>query len=439
MQHKPKVVAFLPVKETSERIKNKNTYIFDGDPLFIRKLKQLIACPEIDEVYLDTESHKIRNIAAYLGVKCLHRPQALASNQTDGHSLFAWECAQVEDADIYLQALCTAPFVDEDTIGRAIRDLLQNVDNDSLVAVSTRKDYSWTLNAPNYGFGPIPNSVDLPNSILEAMSLYMVRKPASGKIEKRFGKNPILFKLNVTEDVDINNVQDLELAECIAAGKRAKAFNELRFLSEFISTPTISDCAKDLGLDVSLPPEIKLVSGRKSIGTAKTMSLRAINANDEDGAWLGIYDALDLYDFVRQGDIIAVGTDVPQKAFFGNLNGSLALRAGAVGALIDGTTRDIAALAELGFPAFARRSYYEDIKYHGTLKAIGEPIVIGDRVIQSGDLIFGDENGVVAVPQKYWAELKLKAIESATKELQVRSAVLNNIPARDILKNVGEF
>lgn len=127
------------------------------------------------------------------------------------------------------------------------------------------------------------------------------------------------------------------------------------------------------------------------------------------------------------------------KSFLGNLNKSLALRAGAFDALIDGTTRDIGALNELGFSTFARRGYYEDIKYHGTLNSIGEPIKIGDKLIHSGDIVVGDENGVVCVPQNIWPQLKECAIDSASKELMVRSAVLKNVDARDILKNIGEF
>ena len=434
-----KIVAFVPVKETSERIKNKNLYIFDGDPLFIRKIKQLKNCPLISEVYLDTESDKIRGISKYLDIKHIERPKELASNGTDGHELFSFECSKVPDTDYYIQALCTAPFVDENTISRAIQTLIDNPEYDSLVAVRRRKDYLWKDNLPVYGFGRIPNSIDLPASIIEGMSLYIVKNPKNRNIEKRFTKKTYLFDLNATEDIDINNQEDLTLAENIASGIRANQYSELRFLSEFISTPTISDCAKDLGFEVSLPPEIRILSGRKAIGTAKTMSLRAIEDDDKENAWLGIYDALDLYDFVRHGDVIAVGTNVPQKAFFGNLNGSLALRAGAVGAVIDGTTRDIGALNELGLATFARRGYYEDIKYHGTLNSIGEPIIIGDRIIHSGDIIIGDENGVVSIPKNIWPKLKESAIESASKELMVRSAVLRNVDAREILKNIGEF
>src|SRR5690606_38230884 len=118
-----KIVAFVPAKGSSQRIKNKNLAVLDGEYLFKHKLRQLLKCPQISEVYLDTDSDEIAALAADLPVKRLQRPADLASNATDGHELFAWECAQVE-ADVYIQALCTAPFVTEATVQRAIAALL---------------------------------------------------------------------------------------------------------------------------------------------------------------------------------------------------------------------------------------------------------------------------------------------------------------------------
>ena len=58
-----KIVAFVPAKGESSRIKNKNFAILDGEYLFKRKLRQLLSCPLIDEVILDTESDEIAELA----------------------------------------------------------------------------------------------------------------------------------------------------------------------------------------------------------------------------------------------------------------------------------------------------------------------------------------------------------------------------------------
>src|SRR3954469_9162280 len=188
-----RTVAFVPAKGDSTRIRNKNTVVLDGDYLFKRKLKQLLACPEIDDVYLDTESDRIIELASDLPAKILSRDAKPASNKTDGHELFANECAKV-DADIYIQCLCTSPFMTPETMSRAIKALKDNPKADSLVAVQKRKQYTWVKGRPAYGEGRIPNSVDLPDVVIESMGLYMVRKKKNAKRPKRrFGNNVILF------------------------------------------------------------------------------------------------------------------------------------------------------------------------------------------------------------------------------------------------------
>ncbi|MGZ8281502.1 MAG: cytidylyltransferase domain-containing protein, partial [Allosphingosinicella sp.] len=139
----PRVVAIVPAKGSSERVPDKNMRVLDGEHLFKRKLRQLLDCPLIDEVVLDTDSDLLAALAADLPVTRLKRPAALACNATDGHELFAWGCSQVAPADLYVQCLCTAPFVAADTVGRAIRAMLDAPAADSLVAVSRAKHYLW--------------------------------------------------------------------------------------------------------------------------------------------------------------------------------------------------------------------------------------------------------------------------------------------------------
>ena len=135
------IAAFVPAKGTSERLQNKNLAIVGGEYLFKRKLKQLLGSKYIDEVWLDTESEHIINLAKDLPVKIHRRQATLATNNTDGHQLFQNQAAQSE-ADVVIQALATAPFVCSETIDRAIEKLLPS-DHSSLVAVRREKIYEW--------------------------------------------------------------------------------------------------------------------------------------------------------------------------------------------------------------------------------------------------------------------------------------------------------
>lgn len=431
-----KIVAFVPAKGSSERINNKNLTILDGEYLFKRKLRQLLSCPIINEVYLDTDSEEIANLASDLPVKILKRPSSLSTNKTDGHELFEWECSNVS-ADIYIQSLCTAPFIDEKTIERALKDLLQNPKSDSLVAVSKAKQYLWLENSPSYlNDGRIPNSVDLPTSTIEAMSLYIVRA-SNLPIRKRFGSNPILFEITPQEAVDINWPLDLALGETIAAGLRAQDNLQLSTLRPYLKTAMLSDITRELGMQCTLPHEIAPRGLQRGLlGRAKTLSL--IPADDQNH-WKGIYNALDSYNFIRPGDIIVVENRVPNRAYFGNLNASLAIRAGASGAIIDGVTRDSAEVANLEFPVYSRGHYCRDIKFDGTVNSINMPIKIGDAFIKNNDYIIADHDGVVAIPQENWHQVLKLAWETIEKEQKISEMVAKGTSARSIFEKIGAF
>lgn len=430
-----KTVAFVPAKGHSERIKNKNLAIIDGEHLFRRKLLQLLECSEIDEVYLDTESDEIAALATDLPIKRLVRPKEFATNATDGHELFAYECSQVR-ADLYIQCLCTAPFVDSAAIGRALRALRQDPEADSLVAVQSLKHYTWQDRQPAYGNQRIPNSVDLPSTVVEAMSLYMVKKPGAGTPQRRFGKKPVLFELTPREALDINQPDDLDLAERICAGDRAEINQRLRSLKGHLTSSILADIAKEAGISVVLPPGIRPVSEGRFLGRAKTLELGTVTNGD---SWKGIYNALESYSFIRCGDVIVVSTTVPHRAYFGDLNANLALRAGAIGAVIDGFTRDTPWVRKLDFPVYAHGSYCQDIKYEGTVRAMNKPIRIGGVEIRNGDYIFADPDGVVAIPQHSWPGLIDLAWQAMDKEWRIRLAVARGEEVNQVMACYGPF
>jgi len=138
-----KTVAFLPAKGNSDRIGNKNVRLLDGKPLFLHTLDKLLACDFIDEVCLDTESAEIAAMAAERSCRVLMRDPTLASNATDGNRLFMNQVRQVE-ADIYIQALCTSPFIEPDTMRRGVETLAQpGTAHDSAVLVRKERLYTW--------------------------------------------------------------------------------------------------------------------------------------------------------------------------------------------------------------------------------------------------------------------------------------------------------
>ncbi len=218
-----KVYAFVPAKGTSERVENKNMRYLDGERLYIRALKILLECKEIDEVYLDTELEDMYRLVDYLPIKFMKRDPQLANNKTDGHQMFLNEIKTFPDADIYVQLLCTSPFIKPETIDNAIRELKFGNKYDSAILMRKDKFYFWdNKNRPKYNINHIPNSKDLEETLIESMGLYISKKDVAIKTQRRFGNKPYLIFGQLEESIDVNTPEDLIFAENYAKGLKQK-------------------------------------------------------------------------------------------------------------------------------------------------------------------------------------------------------------------------
>lgn len=436
-----RIVGIVPAKGSSERLPSKNLKILGGEHLFRRKLIQLLESKLISEVWLDTESDEVVKLVGSLPVKILKRDPRLAANSTDGHALFKNECDHIGKADIVVQALCTAPFVEGETIDRALAQLMSYPDRDSLVAVYRRRQYVWKDDRPAYGSGPIPNSISLDPTCIEAMSLYMMKAGSKRFPDYRIGENPILFELAAKETIDIDDYGDFELAQKIANAALLEEAQKFQVLKTSLTTAMIADILKDRGEDGILPHQIKPLSGTKVLGRAKTLKLCRLpeHQSSKSEEWKGIYGALVSYDYIRSGDVIVVSSDVRERAYFGDLNAHLAIRSGAVGAIVDGLTRDIERVQALGFPVFARGAWCNDIKYEGTVEQMNQPVSIDGCFISNRDVILGDQDGVVRIPARIWPQVLEEALHTLRNELNIRIDAMLGCPINDILGKRGTF
>lgn len=430
-----KVVAFLPAKGTSQRIKSKNTRLLDGKPLFLHTLEKLCECDFIDEVYLDSESDEILEYANYLRYKPLKRDPALADNKTDGHKMFYNEVRQVE-ADIYIQILCTSPFIKKSTIKHGIDFLTENEEFDSAILVKRDKQYTWSGNNPNYDRFHIPNSVDLPDTIIETMGLYIVKKDAAHLTKQRFGNKPYMIYAEPIEALDINNPDDFELAENVAKGLNSKEVIWLNHIKHHFNSAIFSDIMDDMGVNSCITGLFPNIGKTKIFGRANTLKIRKL---DEGEDYRGIYDGLKTYEKVRSGEVVIVDNEIGDFAYFGELNANLAIRSGAVGTIVNGVTRDINEVLELGYPVFSKGYSCSDVRRRGTVESHNKPIVINDVRVCPGDLIFGDINGIAVIPRDIEEIVMQRAFEKIRKEKKILEKIGDSICAEEIYETEGEF
>ena len=430
-----KIVAIVPVKGTSERIENKNIRLLDGKPLFLHTIEKLLSCNFLDEVYLDTESEKIIDLVSdYENLKIMKRNPELANNKTDGHKLFMNEVENIE-ADIYVQILCTSPFIKKETIKKGI-DILREKNVDSVVLVKKEKQYLWENGKPLYSTEKIPNSVELPETIIETMGMYIMKKEAALKTRKRYNENVYLLEAEAIEGIDVNYPEEFKLANYIAAGIREEERKLFKNLAYSINSSILSDIADDMGLNVFIGGLELNLKTHKIFGRANTLKLRKIKEGED---YRGIYDAYASYERIVSNDVIVVENECRENAYFGEMNANLALRSGAVAAIIDGVTRDRNEVERINFPTFSEGGIAQDVRKRAVVETINKKISIKGVEISPGDLIYGDRDGIVVIPKKYEKEILKRVVESIEKEKKVLFNITANISTEEILDRVGEF
>ena len=431
-----RVVAFLPAKGSSSRIESKNMKLMDGKPLFLHTLEKLVESNLFDDVYLDTESEDVIEAASEVKCKILRRDASLASNKTDGNKMFMNEVSQVE-ADIYVQILCTSPFINVATIAQGIEQLKASDKFDSAVLIRKERLYMWGETGPSYDVEHIPNSVDLPDTTIETMGLYIVKKEAALKTKRRIGDSPFQLEASALEAIDVNWPEDFLLAELIAAGKRERTRKLLGNIKNHLSSCILSDLLDDLGYPnqviKGLTPNF---SGTKLLGRAKTLKLRKLNEGED---FKGIYDALYSYDTIVPDDIILVENETPEYAYFGELNANLAIRSGASGVIVNGQTRDGIEVEATGLPVFSKGYSCQDVRKRATTESFNKTIQLNGITVEPECLVFADSEGVIIIPKHIEAEVIEEVYKRTVNEKKILSEIASGVDVATLTKKYGFF
>jgi 4-hydroxy-4-methyl-2-oxoglutarate aldolase len=184
-----------------------------------------------------------------------------------------------------------------------------------------------------------------------------------------------------------------------------------------------------LGRRGALPHWIRPLSERTQfIGPALTVRTRPVDN-------LAPYAALK---FAIPGDVLVVAADGSDtSSILGDILLGMAKNAGVIAAVTDGTVRDIQGINKVGIPTFAR-ALSPNSPFKDGPGEVGLPITLGGVVIQPGDIIAGDVDGVVVVPRAEVAavakELKAIADKEANMEAVVASGAKYPPWLDDVLK-----
>lgn len=206
-----KVVAFVPIRLNSKRVVGKNLKMLGKKPLMQYILETLVKVENIDEVYVYCSSE---DVIPYLpqGVKFLKRSTTLDSDETLGKEIYEAFVKEV-DADVYMLAHTTSPFIKGTTIANAITEVTEG-GHDSSFSAQKIQTFTWYQGKPlNYDLKEIPRTQTIEPVYVETSAFYIFRKEIWTIEHQRIGSNPYIAIVNAIEGIDIDNPEDFEFAE----------------------------------------------------------------------------------------------------------------------------------------------------------------------------------------------------------------------------------
>jgi CMP-N-acetylneuraminic acid synthetase len=214
-----RIVALLPMKANSERVKGKNFRDFCGKPLFRWILDTLLEVQEIDQIIINTDA---RHILAQNGlvetdrIAIRDRKPEICGDAVSMNLVLADDVANVP-ADVYLMTHTTNPLMSANTVREALaafRAAKAEGTADSLFTVDKvqtrfyRRDCSPVNHDPD---NLIPTQ-NLEPWFEENSNLYIFTADSFAKTKARIGKQPMMYEGPYFESIDIDTPQDWDFA-----------------------------------------------------------------------------------------------------------------------------------------------------------------------------------------------------------------------------------
>lgn len=206
-------------------------------------------------------------------------------------------------------------------------------------------------------------------------------------------------------------------------------------MREKLYTPVVGDILDQMGLvHQFLPQDIRpLRDDMKLAGKAMTVLMTDVYGKQEKPFGY-LTEALDQ---LEKNEIYIAAGGTRRCAYWGELLTATARTRGAASAVLDGWHRDTPQVLAQNWPVFSAGCYAQDSSVRTQVTQFRCPIEIGGVNILPGDIIFGDVDGVLIIPQGVVEETVSLALEKASGEKLVRKAIEGGMSATEAFAKFG--
>jgi regulator of RNase E activity RraA len=206
-------------------------------------------------------------------------------------------------------------------------------------------------------------------------------------------------------------------------------------MKETLYSPAIGDILDVLGLWHQFLPQAIQPLRTEEVIVGRAMPVQIADAWGRQRSPFGrMTEALDQ---IQPHEIyIATGGSMNCAAWGEIMTATARARQGA-GAIIDGFHRDTPRVIEQEWPVFSRGRFAQDAGVRSKVVDFRCPVEIGGVAIQPGDLVFGDLDGVVVVPQAVEKEVFERALEKARAEKVVRKDIEDGLSSTEAFRKYG--
>ena len=185
-----KTTAFVPIRLNSQRVSGKNLRPLSGSPLMCHILRTLTEVEGIDEIYVYCSDERIREFLPE-GVRFLRRSEELDRDTTLGREIYDSFTAEVE-ADLYVLAHATSPFIRAETVADALRKVVSG-EYDSAFSAEKIQTFAWYEGRPlNYSPENIPRTQTIEPVYIETSAFFIFPRALWTGRHRRIGDRPYM-------------------------------------------------------------------------------------------------------------------------------------------------------------------------------------------------------------------------------------------------------